>query len=347
MHLIIILPCSAWWNPKILFTIVSNLFAAQLSLNVKMLEKIWKPDTYFHNGLDSYLHTITRWLMNLKKVNNNGNYDNQCTVQRCQNRRSLDVLKLAFLDDNHTVNYVIQVHECIVQAKQVTSDLRAWRHHLLHQADHQGQVLNVKDLAVFLLLPINISSCCRCPMLLQYQHCWSIFPPATDIQWCFTINIADQYFLLPQMSNVADELPDGPADLPSCLWIMYVPLNIMIVPIIVIVINIVMISNPSSASIFWSASSLTIVSNTVLVAYTADEVEYKWLEGASPVGYEGELQLSQVNTGAWHIVKCWGLIGKVTWCPKVNYIHLSVSVWPPKNFLPSTELHQIRVRWRA
>ena len=32
----------------------------QLSLNVKMLEKIWKPDTFFHNGLDSYLHTITR-----------------------------------------------------------------------------------------------------------------------------------------------------------------------------------------------------------------------------------------------------------------------------------------------
>ena len=32
----------------------------QLSLNVKMLEKIWKPDTYFHNGLSSYLHTITR-----------------------------------------------------------------------------------------------------------------------------------------------------------------------------------------------------------------------------------------------------------------------------------------------
>lgn len=32
----------------------------QLSLNVKMLEKIWKPDTYFFNGLSSYLHTITR-----------------------------------------------------------------------------------------------------------------------------------------------------------------------------------------------------------------------------------------------------------------------------------------------
>ena len=25
-----------------------------------MLEKIWKPDTYFHNGLNSYLHSITR-----------------------------------------------------------------------------------------------------------------------------------------------------------------------------------------------------------------------------------------------------------------------------------------------
>ena len=33
-----------------------------------------------------------------------------------------------------------------------------------------------------------------------------------------------------------------------------------------------------------------------IVAYTADEVEYKWLEGASPVGYEGELQLSQVGS---------------------------------------------------
>ena len=40
---------------------------------------------------------------------------------------------------------------------------------------------------------------------------------------------------------------------------------------------------------------ISLVTNIVIpVAYTADEVEYKWLEGASPVGYEGELQLSQV-----------------------------------------------------
>ena len=40
---------------------MKELLFHQLSLNVKMLEKIWKPDTYFHNGLDSYLHTITRF----------------------------------------------------------------------------------------------------------------------------------------------------------------------------------------------------------------------------------------------------------------------------------------------
>ena len=37
----------------------NNLVINQLSLNVKMLEKIWKPDTYVYNGKKSYLHTIT------------------------------------------------------------------------------------------------------------------------------------------------------------------------------------------------------------------------------------------------------------------------------------------------
>ena len=32
----------------------------QLTLNIKMLEALWKPDTYFHNGHGSYIHTITR-----------------------------------------------------------------------------------------------------------------------------------------------------------------------------------------------------------------------------------------------------------------------------------------------
>jgi len=52
-----------WTRPffskkKIIFKKIFFFF--QLSLNVKMLEKIWKPDTYFYNGLSSYLHTITR-----------------------------------------------------------------------------------------------------------------------------------------------------------------------------------------------------------------------------------------------------------------------------------------------
>ncbi|CAL8117419.1 unnamed protein product [Orchesella dallaii] len=31
----------------------------KLSLSIKMLERLWRPDTYFHNGKNSYVHTIT------------------------------------------------------------------------------------------------------------------------------------------------------------------------------------------------------------------------------------------------------------------------------------------------
>lgn len=30
-----------------------------LALSISMLARIWKPDTYFYNGKQSYLHTIT------------------------------------------------------------------------------------------------------------------------------------------------------------------------------------------------------------------------------------------------------------------------------------------------
>ena len=48
-------------------------------------EKIWKPDTYFHNGLDSYLHTITR-PNKLFRISENGDitYSMRLTIKaRC------------------------------------------------------------------------------------------------------------------------------------------------------------------------------------------------------------------------------------------------------------------------
>lgn len=33
--------------------------AETLALSISMLARIWKPDTYFYNGKQSYLHTIT------------------------------------------------------------------------------------------------------------------------------------------------------------------------------------------------------------------------------------------------------------------------------------------------
>jgi gamma-aminobutyric acid receptor subunit alpha len=30
-----------------------------IAMNIKFLEKIWKPDTFFYNGHGSYLHSIT------------------------------------------------------------------------------------------------------------------------------------------------------------------------------------------------------------------------------------------------------------------------------------------------
>ena len=30
-----------------------------MTVQIKLLEKLWKPDTFFYNGHGSYLHTIT------------------------------------------------------------------------------------------------------------------------------------------------------------------------------------------------------------------------------------------------------------------------------------------------
>ncbi|OXA53155.1 Gamma-aminobutyric acid receptor subunit alpha-6 [Folsomia candida] len=45
----------SWRDPRLSFRGPVD----KLSLNIKMLERLWRPDTYFHNGKNSYVHTIT------------------------------------------------------------------------------------------------------------------------------------------------------------------------------------------------------------------------------------------------------------------------------------------------
>ena len=45
-----------WVDGRLAFNQSGN---ETLALSISMLAKIWKPDTYFYNGKQSYLHTIT------------------------------------------------------------------------------------------------------------------------------------------------------------------------------------------------------------------------------------------------------------------------------------------------
>lgn len=45
----------SWVDRRLAFTGAQDT----LALSISMLAKIWKPDTYFYNGKQSYLHTIT------------------------------------------------------------------------------------------------------------------------------------------------------------------------------------------------------------------------------------------------------------------------------------------------
>ncbi|KAE9416394.1 hypothetical protein Angca_007529, partial [Angiostrongylus cantonensis] len=45
-----------WTDSRLMFNGTSN---QQLSLSMAMLDKIWKPDTYFWNGARSYTHSMT------------------------------------------------------------------------------------------------------------------------------------------------------------------------------------------------------------------------------------------------------------------------------------------------
>ena len=47
------------WTDKRLVMNVSDKNFEYIQLNIKILERIWFPDTVFYNGKKSYLHTIT------------------------------------------------------------------------------------------------------------------------------------------------------------------------------------------------------------------------------------------------------------------------------------------------
>ena len=49
----------------------SGTSLAELRPSIKMLDEIWKPDTFFLNGQDSYLHTIT-YSNKLFRIQTNG-----------------------------------------------------------------------------------------------------------------------------------------------------------------------------------------------------------------------------------------------------------------------------------
>ncbi|PAA69372.1 hypothetical protein BOX15_Mlig008197g1 [Macrostomum lignano] len=50
-----------WQDPRLRYDMfnISNNMSAGLILSMRMLDNIWKPDTYFINGKGSYMHTLT------------------------------------------------------------------------------------------------------------------------------------------------------------------------------------------------------------------------------------------------------------------------------------------------
>ena len=69
-----------WSDKRLAFHAKYNIF--ELRPSIKMLEKIWKPDTFFLNGQDSYLHTIT-YHNKLFRINTEGDilYSQRLTIK--------------------------------------------------------------------------------------------------------------------------------------------------------------------------------------------------------------------------------------------------------------------------
>ena len=71
----------------------------------------------------------------------------------------------------------------------------------------------------------------------------------------------------------------------------------------------------------WQNNIIVNCSLHVLVAYTAEEVQYNWLSGSEPVGLEGDLQMSQFDL-------------QKTFARELNFTrHESGTLWAKKNRL--------------
>ena len=47
-----------WNDPRLVYSGPTNE-TAEMAVHIALLEKLWKPDTYFLNGKNSYVHMIT------------------------------------------------------------------------------------------------------------------------------------------------------------------------------------------------------------------------------------------------------------------------------------------------
>lgn len=69
-----------WRDPRLQFTPIDNI--TELRPSITMLDKIWKPDTFFLNGQGSYLHTVT-YSNKLFRIKRNGDivYSQRLTIK--------------------------------------------------------------------------------------------------------------------------------------------------------------------------------------------------------------------------------------------------------------------------
>lgn len=110
-----------YWRDERLSFSANNI--QSLSLSIKMLERIWRPDTYFYNGKHSHIHTITvpNKLLRLSK---DGDilYSMRLTIKAScpmvlrnfpMDRQSCPLILGSYAHTNQTLQYTWQSQESV------------------------------------------------------------------------------------------------------------------------------------------------------------------------------------------------------------------------------------------